>query len=157
MCAQREAGNDGRRLMALLDQTSDIVLRIRARELAPAGISAIEAAALFALANARQATTPAEISRWTLRESHSTSKLLQRMEAKGLVTRSSDLERRNLVRVAMTDEGRKAYEHSLKRETVPDAMTCLVPSEREQLDVLLRKLLQASLTELGIKRDIPYP
>ncbi len=157
MCARKKASDDQHRLMALLDQTSDVVLRIRARELADAGISAIEAAALFALANAEKPTTPAEISRWTLRESHSTSKLLQRMEAKDLVTKSSDLDRRNLIRVAMTDKGRKAYDLSLKRETVPGAMAILSPSEREQLDVLLRKLLQAALAELRVKRDVPYP
>ncbi len=148
---------NGHRVLALLDQSTYGVLRVRARELARAGISPVEATVLFALANSEKQTTPAEISRWTLRESHSVSRLLHRMSSKGLVTRSNDLDRSNLVRVAMTAKGREAYDYSVKQESVPNPFSRLSPQEREQLDGLLRKLLQASLAELRVKRDVPYP
>jgi DNA-binding MarR family transcriptional regulator len=149
--------NDDHRVSALLEQTSDAMLRVREKELAPAKISAIEAAVLFVLENAEKPTTPAEIARWILREPHSTSRLLQRMEAKGLVTKSKDLVRRNLVRISITARGRQAYEFSLKRESVYSLMSYLSDKEKQQLDALLRKLLNASLSELRIKRDVPYP
>ena len=45
--------------------------------------------------------TPAEISRRLLRESHSISQILNRMENKGLVRWVKDLERKNLVRLIL--------------------------------------------------------
>ena len=79
------------------------------------------------------------------------------MEAKGLVRKSKDLDKGNLVRVSMTEKGRKAYIESLGRQSIHQLMSNLSQQEKQQLDVLLRKLLDASLAELRIKRDVPYP
>lgn len=141
----KKASDDDRRLAALIDQTNSAVLKFRARELAPAGISAIEGAVLFALANATNPTTPAEISRWIHRGSDATSRLIQRMEAKGLVAKNKDLDRGNLVRVSMTEKGREAYDHSrkaVKSEHHPIAR--LSERQKAQLEALLRKMTQAS-------------
>ncbi len=146
------------RLSSLIDQTSDAMLRVRERELLPAGISSIEAAVLYTLANCNNPTTVAEISRWILREPHSTSRLIQRMEARGLVSKTKDLHKSNLVRVSMTEKGRKAYEFSVnQRDSIYYLMSRLTETEKQQLDGLLRKLLHASLEELRIRRDVPYP
>jgi DNA-binding MarR family transcriptional regulator len=146
-----------RRLRVLLDQTRGAVLRVRDRELAPAGISTIEAAVLYTLEHAENPVTPSTISRWIRREPHATSKLLQRMERKGLVAKSRDLKQGNLVRVVMTDRGRKAYEFSLQEESTGRLMASFSDDEKVQLDSLLRKLLQTSQTELAIGREAPYP
>ncbi len=154
---RRSVKDEDHRITALLEQASDAMLKVRERELAPVNLSAIEAAVLFVLDNAENPTTPAEISRWILREPHSTSRLLQRMEAKGLVAKTRDLDRGNLVRISMTDKGREAYEYSLKRESIYQLMSSLSPKEKQRLNVLLRKLLDASLAELRIKRNVPFP
>ena len=155
---QRRKTESDHKLSTLIDHTSDAMLRVRERELLPAGISSIEAAVLYTLANCKKPTTVAEISRWILREPHSTSRLIQRMEARGLVAKSRDLPRSNLVRVSMTDKGRSAYEYSMeKRDSIRELMSMLTEAEKQQLDGLLRKLLHASLDELRIKRDVPYP
>jgi len=73
---------------------------------------------LFVVQSTRERATPSEISRWLLREPHSTSGLITRMEKDGLVTKVDDLERKNMLRVAMTEKGREAYEKSTDRESI---------------------------------------
>ena len=141
----KKADDEDRRLVSLLDHANTAALRYRARELAPAGISAIEGAVLFALANATNPTTPAEISRWIHRGSDATSRLIQRMEAKGLVAKNKDLDRGNLVRVSMTKKGREAYDHSRKAvKSEHHPISQLSDRQKAQLEALLQKMLRAS-------------
>jgi DNA-binding MarR family transcriptional regulator len=153
----RKVKANDRRIAALLDQVSNAVTRFRARELAPAGISAIEAEVLFTLNTAEVPTTPAEISRWILRGSDSTSRLIQRMEAKGLVQKSKDLERGNLVRVSMTEKGKAAYEISLAQWRIDHPVSLLSDQAKKQLEILLRKMLQGCPAEYSAKHSVPYP
>jgi len=154
---RRKSEDRDRRLSTLLDQVNSALLRVRERELAPVELSAIESHVLYVLDHAERPTTPAEISRWILRQPHSTSRLLQRMEAKGLIQKSKDLHRGNLVRISMTEKGRDAYNHSLKGNSIEQMMSSLSQEEKQQLDGLLRKVLKSSLEELRIKRDVPFP
>ena len=103
------------RLWVLLHQTRDAVHIARKKELGRFEISTIQAAALFIIQAIGEQATPAEISRWLFRKPHSVSGLLNRMEKEGLVKKTKDLDKKNLVRVTLTEKGRQAYNHSLKR------------------------------------------
>ncbi len=151
----KRTSDDNRRVSALLVQANDIVLNFRARELAPAGISTLEAEVLFALVKAKAPTTPAEISRLILRRPEGTSRVIQRMEAKGLVTKSKHPRRSNLVMVSMTDEGRKAHEKSLNKWSMEHPISCLSERQCKQLEAVLRKILQISLSQPGIRGEVP--
>jgi len=126
--------------------------KLRARELYEYGITPEEAAVLFVVQAIGDRATPAEIARHLLREPHSISALVSRMQAGGLVRKVKDLERKNLVRVTLTDKGREAYRQSTKREVVHRIMSCLSEEERKQLKMLLQKLCRQTLKELGIRR-----
>ncbi len=104
----------------------------------------------------RQAT-PAEISRWLLREPHSTSGLINRMEKEGLVRKVKDLERKNMVRVAITEKGQQLYNQSTKRETIHRIMSTLVGEECGQMWECLRKLRDRAFEEIGIVHKPPFP
>jgi DNA-binding MarR family transcriptional regulator len=144
---RRRASDADRRLASLLDRTNEAVLKFRSKELAPSGLSNIEAAVLCVLDEAGISLTPADIARSTMRESHSTSKLLKRMEARGLITRRQDPVRGNMVRISMTDEGREAYQHSLlTQHSVRHPIAILSDRQKKQLEDLLKKLLQTSTT-----------
>ena len=67
-------------LWVLLHQTKDAVYKARDKELMELGISPIMAAVLVIVEAIDGPATPAEISRWLFRESHTVSGLLQRME-----------------------------------------------------------------------------
>jgi len=89
-------------LWIFLHRTSHIVLRAREKELAQYGISTAKAAVLDIVRAIGHKATPALISRHLLREAHSVSGLLSRMEKEGLVNKVQDLDRKNLVRIALT-------------------------------------------------------
>ena len=79
------------------------------------------------------------------------------MEKQGLVEKSSDLERKNLVRVMLTEKGKQAHLDAMKRESVEWIMSCLSKHELQQLGLLLEKLWVKSLEYVGTKRLSPYP
>ncbi len=74
------------------------------------------------------------------------------MEKAGLVRRVSDLDKKNLVRIELADKGRDIYERSLTEEPVNKIMASLSNEEHEQLRVLLRKLWDKAVKELGMKK-----
>jgi len=145
------------KLWGLLGQTADVVLRVRWKELNRYGISPIEAGVLFAIQAIGERATPAEITRWLLREPHTVSELLNRMEKEGLVTKTKDLERKNLVRVSITEKGRQAYRQSTKRKSIHKVMSTLSEEERRQLMASLEKLRNRALKELKVEHKPRFP
>ena len=144
-------------LWVLLHQTSDAMTRAREKELRKAGISKIEAGVLFALKHITTPATPAAISRWLFREPHTTSELLSRMQKKDLVRKAKDLERKNQVRVVMTEKGEEAYRQSREIEVIPRMLSRLSPAERNKLRTYLGKLRDKALDELGVEYQLPFP
>ena len=131
--------------------------KIRARELFQYGITPEEAAVLLVVQTIGDKATPAEIARYLLREPHSISGLLSRMQEDGLVRKAKDLDRKNMVRVELTDKGRKAYRQSTKKESIHRLMSCLSEEDRQQLESLLELLWEKALKDLGVAVKPPFP
>lgn len=148
---QALADQDFDLLVALLHTTNAIV-RARERELHRYSITYMQAAVLFTIKAIGDQATPAEIARWLFREPHSVSGLLARMEKAGLIVKTKDLKRKNMVRVSLTKSGEQAYSHSIKRESIHQIMASLSKEERELLRSGLKVLRKKALQELGIKR-----
>ena len=85
-----------------------LALEMRNRELKELGITRCQATLFFAMRSAGEKATIAELARWTGQKPHGLSALVGRLEAQGLVERVRDLERKNLVRVQLTEKGRVA-------------------------------------------------
>lgn len=146
--------DDDYNLIALINQTGHAFTLARTRELAKHGLSMMRAAVLLVLQVRDNNATPTEISQWLLREPHTISALLDRMERDGLIRRYRDLHKRNTVRVAMTEKGRNAYQESLERETFHSVMSVLSPEEREQLRGVMTKLWLRALQE--VKHEVAW-
>ena len=131
--------------------------KARAKELFQYGITPEEAAVLFIVNAIGRQATPAEISRWLLREPHSTSGLIDRMVKEGLVRKVKDLERKNMVRVAITEKGQQLYNQSTKRESVHRIMSSLAGDECQKMWECLRKLRDKAFEEIGVVRKPPFP
>ena len=144
-------------LWVLLSQAADATAKARQKELDRYGISTVEAAVLFTIQAIGDTATPAEISRWLLRESHTVSELLSRMEKDGLVSKTKDLDRKNLVRVTITEKGREAYDHSTKWNSVRRLMSSLSEGERRQLRSYLERVRDRALKELRRDYTPPFP
>lgn len=144
-------------LWVLLHQTKDTIYKARDKELHRFGLSPMMAATLFIVQAISGPATPNEISRWLFREPHSVFGLLTRMEKQGLVTRTKDLEKKNMVRVTLTEKGRQALDLSTERQVIHQIFSSLSEEQRQQLTSCLRVLLDKALDQLGMDRKLPFP
>ena len=141
----------------LLLQAKDMVLKATEKELSQYGISPEEASVLSIVQFLDSKATPTEISRWLLRKPHTVSGILSRMEKKGLVRKTRDLDRKNLVRVTLTEKGRQAYYQSSKIESIRQIMSSLSEEEHQKLISCLKTLRDRALKELGVDTKTPFP
>ncbi len=144
-------------LWAMLNQVYWAMVRATENELRPIGISMIGAAVLFLAKNAKAPATPAQLSRWLFREPHTVSGLLNRMEKQGLIRKTKDLERKNLVRVTLTEKGEKAYQRQSEMRVIRKLLSSLSPKQRDNLMTYLRTLRSRALDELVVRRELPFP
>ena len=90
-------------LWLLIAQVRHAMFQARQKELVKYNITGRQAAVMLITQNIGYKATPSEISRWLLREPHTVTDLLNRMEKKGLLTKTKDLDRKNMIRVALTE------------------------------------------------------
>ena len=140
-------GDQDYELWLLLRRAGQAVKRNRDRELSQYGLSSVQAGVLVVVEELGDKAIPAEISRHVLREAHSVSSLLTRMETQGLVKKVRDLDKANLVRISLTDRGRQALRQSGKRESIRRVMSVLSEKERHALMSSLKKIRDEAIKE----------
>jgi DNA-binding MarR family transcriptional regulator len=140
-------------LWMLLTHTRYAIYRSREKELHRYGVSPEQVGVLFIIQALGNRATPSAISRFILRQPHTVSALIERMTEKGLVKKVHDLDKRNLVRVSLTDKGQKVYQYSTKRGPIHRIMGVLSDTERLQLQTLLGKLHTQARKEIGLDQD----
>ncbi len=144
-------------LWMLIGRTSRLIGKARHRELAQYDVSVDASAVIFTVFILGRQAIPATISKYLFLERHSVSQLLTRMEKDGLIRRIKDLERRNYVRIELTDKGREAlFKSNIQRSTRP-IISVLTAEEQQDLWVLLAKLRDRAIKRLGFKTVILYP
>jgi DNA-binding MarR family transcriptional regulator len=141
------------RLWVLLGQTRDLVRNAIRKELEQFNVTSRQAAVLLLLQASTERLTPAEISRQLFREPHTISAILKRMEKQGWLTRQKDLNKKNLIRVALTEEGRELYLKTSNRKSIHKIFSCLSEEEVKQMSSCLDKLKRKGMREVGMKRD----
>mgnify|MGYP003681958247 CR=1 FL=1 len=141
----------------LLHQTADAIIRARENELRKIGISRMKAVVLFIVKAISGPATPAEIARWLFREPHTVSGILDRMERQGLIRKAKDLERKNMIRVVLTEKGEEAYHRSSEIKAIRNILSCLSQGEQDNLRAYLETLRKKALKELRVERSLPFP
>ena len=144
-------------LWMLLRRTSHLMAKARQRELAKYDISVDASAAIFTITLLGRQAIPAMISRNLFLERHSVSQLLTRMEKDGLVRRVKDLERKNYVRVELTDKGMDAYRKASKNRSTKQIISILGGDEQQQMWVSLAKLRDRAVKRLDIRKPVLFP
>ena len=148
------------RLWILLHQTRDAILKVRDNELGTHGLTATEFGTLHVINIVGGEATPAMISKCMLRQHHSVTALLKRMEKKGLISRTKSLERKNTWIVSLTEEGKEAFTESFIKDSLTSVMSVLMEDEKTQLEEYLKKLrdqaIRYSLTEQVKIPTFPY-
>jgi DNA-binding MarR family transcriptional regulator len=140
-------------LWILLTHTRYAVFRAREKELQRYDVSPEQMGLLFVVQALGNKATPAAISRHILRERQTVSSLVDRMAKRGLVKKFKDLDRKNQVRVMMTEKGKKTYELSSKRGPIHRIMSSLEPQEKKNFQITLEKLLANARKEIGMDKD----
>jgi DNA-binding MarR family transcriptional regulator len=143
-------------LWVMLAQTRDAILRARERDYARYGISNERRAVLTVIEANGGSATPVLIARALLRELHSVSELVKRMEKDGLVEKMST-SGRSRAEVRATEAGREAFEQSLRSQTDKRILSALTKAERRRLAALLGKVRARALEDLGIPEWHLYP
>lgn len=144
-------------LWDLFGRTRHLGYRLRQKELQPYGITPRQAAMLRVISSLGKKAIPAEISRWLGREGHTVSSNLNAMERRGLIKKTKDLEKKNLVRIALTNKGRQAWRHALKHKSMDTLFSVLTDKERRELRSILLKMQERAEKELGLKHTPASP
>ena len=144
-------------LWVLIRQTSTALFRARQRELKPYGVLPRQAAVLQAICSIGKKSTPSKVSRWVFREPHTVSSMLNTMQKEGLITKTRDLEKRNLVRISLTPKGKEIHRQARKRKDVHNIIGHLSQEQRQQLKSALNVIIDEAIKRAGIshKRDFP--
>jgi DNA-binding MarR family transcriptional regulator len=144
-------------LWMLLTHTRYAIYRAREKELQRYGVSPEQVGVLFIVQALGNQATPSQISRYILRQPHTVSALIERMSEKGLVKKVHDLDKKNLVRVSLTEKGQKIYESSTRRGPIHKIIGILSAEERTQFRNILDKLHLRARKEIGLDQEQNYP
>jgi len=152
MMTEKKQPDITREIWRLFVQVRLAMVTHRARELRVINISPMQSALLYAVNRIPEPVTPAEISRWLIRERHTVSVALNQMEKKGLLTQVKDLERKNMIRVTLTQKGQETLDQLLIEHwnIIPEILSCLSDDEKANLRKYLLKLHENSFRLLGV-------
>jgi DNA-binding MarR family transcriptional regulator len=138
-------------LWILLTHTRSSIYRARGIELRGHEVSSEQVGVLQAVLNLGQGATPAALSRVMLRQPHATSAILTRMEKDGLIRKVKDLQKKNMVRIALTKKSERIYHQLTRRESIRRIFSSLSREDRQRLASYLTTLQEKAWEE--IERD----
>ena len=144
----------------LLHQTRHVLSKVRNKELSRYGVTGRQAAVAFyikVIAATEGEATPGKVAKWMLREPHTVSRILTRMEKDGLVNKSRSSGKKNEIYITLTEKGEQVHRQALKVEAFREIMSCLSEEERQQMDSSLQKLRDKGLESLKEASKVPFP
>lgn len=144
----------------LLFQTTHALRQVTARMFRPLGISPLELVALRIIKGSSKPIRPIDLSQLLLRKRTSMSALVNTLQKKRLVRKVKDLDRKNLVRIELTDKGeelyRQAYNISITDKAIYRILRALSEEQYQQLMASLEVLFEKALQELEIDYKLPF-
>jgi len=153
---QRSAVLEDFELARLLTNTRDAIRKARQQELNQLNVHIRRASLLRAIDSLGENATPVTIAQWLLRERHTVSELLGKIEAEGLAIKIRDLERKNRVRVVLTEKGTRMFRRSVVRTSLHQIISCLSEKDKLCLRRSLVKLRSQAMKEIGFPVTITH-
>jgi len=148
--------NENEKTWVRLFRAYTVLERAREMELFRVGVTLPQAAVLYFLGTARETLTPTKLARLNYKEPHTISGLLNRMEEQGLIKKTKDLKRKNLVRVSLTKKGEELFKRLLGERVVINITSCLSKKELDTLNELTDKLFERTIELLREMQPYPY-
>lgn len=137
-------------------QTEVLISRARQRELSELGISTSIATVLDCVKKHGNNATATQLSRWTLRAPQSISGIIKRMEKQGLIRKRIDPQKKNTVRISLTEKAEKLYKEVLLRKSIKKIMSCLTEEEAKRFESCLLKLRKNAIKNIKPKSENIY-
>ena len=143
MFGEMVIGSKNRRLYAryLIGEARHLMYMARQKELVPCHISPRQGGILDVLSNIGHKATLAELAKYTGRKMSSLSVQMTRMENDGLVKKTKETLKSNLVSFELTVKGSDIYNYSKDMKSDKIIMSVLSDEECEQLISMLKKLI----------------
>ena len=151
-------GEAVRAYVKLLRASRAVVARIE-KLLASEGLTTTQLGVLEAILH-KGPLTHRELGRKVLTSAGNMTDVVDKLQARGLVSRVRDATDRRLVRVELTDKGAALIRNLFPRHAadIAGAMSGLAPDELHELGELLRRLgMQAARSDDGSALAVPYP
>ncbi len=144
-------------MWGLIHQLRHILYQIVKNELKSFGLSPAKASTLFVIKYADEQLSPGRIAQLQLRKHNSVSIMIDGLAKEGLVKKTKDKKRKNVIRVTLTEKGEEACKLAMKSEAIPRIFSCLTDEESTQLISSLTKVLDEAGKELGQEeRKLPF-
>jgi DNA-binding MarR family transcriptional regulator len=141
-------------IWVLLDRTHFAVTRSRLLELAQFNLTKEQAQVLYVLRYFGGSATMTQIASFTLRQHHSVSTLVIRMEKTGLVKKVK-IPKNKVYKVVMTKKGKDIYER-VTRESIEMVFSSLSPADKRKLALYLIQLQKRAYSLLGLDYKPPF-
>jgi DNA-binding MarR family transcriptional regulator len=138
------------RLLARLRQATDAVYSIRQRELKQFNITPEQVGAMHLIHTFGNQANAFELSKVLNRKPSTMTVLLRRMEREGLIKKTMDKRKKNMIRLSLTGKGTECYKKGLELRLVGNVFRCLSHQQKEQLCSLLEQLRDAALESQNI-------
>ena len=126
----------------LIGKTRHMMFKARQKELAPYHIFPQQAHVLILLRDLGRKVTLTELANFTERKVCTLSEQLIKMEKDGLVKKTRETPKSNLVNFELTQKGLSLYDCCKKMRAQKAIMSALSEEERQQLISLLKKLIK---------------
>jgi len=144
-------------LWQLVLRTSHVMRRARQRELNQFGITSRNSAVLSTIMRLREEATLSKIAQQLVLEVHSMSAQLTRMEKDGSIIKVKDRKRKNLMRIVVTNKGYESFIKGMEKITINSIMSKLTKEEQQNLWVIMAKIREQSMIDLGKENQNLYP
>jgi DNA-binding MarR family transcriptional regulator len=140
-------------LIGLLNQTTETIFRARQKELDQYNISTSQGAVLFITKALGEKATISEISRWLFRKPHTVSEIVSRMEKRGLLKKTRNPQRKDIIKIMLTPKGLEVYQKSKKRQSFQNIISSLSHEEQQKMIQYLHKLKSGAVDELKNRNE----
>lgn len=138
-------------LNIVLGQAAHALHKTREIDLDKFGITVEQSGALICILSLGKDATVAELSRWQIREPHSTLVLVRRMAKQQLIDINPDSTNKHILKLTLTQKGFSILKDTLKLESLVQIYSRIPKKELQHLHSLLDILRDTSYDFLGLK------
>jgi DNA-binding MarR family transcriptional regulator len=128
-------------LWTLIGRLNHLIVQLRQKELSPYQIPVRQLYVLRTIRDLGSNATLSEVARMVERETHVISKQAIRMEKDGLIKRTKNTPKSNLLKLELTEKGLEMAQMSVHSKGLDALFSSMSEEERRQFESILTKIL----------------